>query len=488
MNSVLDLLCSNRVVLASAFEGIMQRAAAQVSARGQGIAGNATTKTTKSRIRLQKLQRGQFHRSIASSSNSSAIQAAPGSSTSSIPNISLSSQPSAASSPTSSSSSSTSSSSLKSPSSGSSSKGPASLSRRRNTDLALILSGSLGLSALLFYTLRSTTSDPTAPTSPSNLSALSPSSKSFTLPIHTSSGLQLRTISMLPSAKVNEILTTNERTYSISRSGNPLYRYDTNSVASNEVCEDTQAFTILEHEGKDWILASVFDGHSGYHTSRLLAEQLEKYIGRELMEVFRGGYRSLSVTGDTWWNWLWHAGKEGPKMPDPQLLPLSEQTKIKLDEKAILIPEALRTAYKLADRDIVQTPIDFLKSLLVRSSSSPSSPQISEAQRSRGLSLLGPALSGSCSLTALIDTTPESQRVYVAVAGDSRAVMGTYDETSQKWITQTLSEDQTGRNLNEVKRMRSEHPKDESEKVIMRGRVLGGLEPTRSLGDAKYKW
>lgn len=36
--------------------------------------------------------------------------------------------------------------------------------------------------------------------------------------------------------------------------------------------------------------------------------------------------------------------------------------------------------------------------------------------------------------------------------------------------------------------MRSEHPKDEEDFVIREGRVLGGLEPSRAFGDARYKW
>lgn len=36
--------------------------------------------------------------------------------------------------------------------------------------------------------------------------------------------------------------------------------------------------------------------------------------------------------------------------------------------------------------------------------------------------------------------------------------------------------------------MRSEHPEDERDDVIRNGRVLGGLEPTRAFGDARYKW
>lgn len=36
--------------------------------------------------------------------------------------------------------------------------------------------------------------------------------------------------------------------------------------------------------------------------------------------------------------------------------------------------------------------------------------------------------------------------------------------------------------------MQSEHPPDEAEDVVKNGRVLGGLEPTRAFGDARYKW
>ena len=39
-----------------------------------------------------------------------------------------------------------------------------------------------------------------------------------------------------------------------------------------------------------------------------------------------------------------------------------------------------------------------------------------------------------------------------------------------------------------LRRVRSEHPEDEKDDVIRNGRVLGGLEPTRAFGDARYKW
>ena len=105
--------------------------------------------------------------------------------------------------------------------------------------------------------------------------------------------------------------------------------------------------------------------------------------------------------------------------------------------------------------------------------------------------------------------------------------MGTWEpgKGGGKWRAEALSEDQTGRNLAEVTRfvplfpfwaihadldsgrMRAEHPPEEADTVIARGRVLGGLEPTRvrpelgppvtdadwpstsqAFGDARYKW
>lgn len=34
----------------------------------------------------------------------------------------------------------------------------------------------------------------------------------------------------------------------------------------------------------------------------------------------------------------------------------------------------------------------------------------------------------------------------------------------------------------------SEHPKEEEDDVVREGRILGGLEPSRAFGDARYKW
>jgi pyruvate dehydrogenase phosphatase len=97
--------------------------------------------------------------------------------------------------------------------------------------------------------------------------------------------------------------------------------------------------------------------------------------------------------------------------------------------------------------------------------------------------LLAPALSGSCALLSFYDT--KSQMLRVACTGDSRAVLGRRSN-SGKWAATPLSVDQTGANPDEAARLRKQHPGEPN--VVRNGRILGGLEPSRAFGDARYKW
>lgn len=36
--------------------------------------------------------------------------------------------------------------------------------------------------------------------------------------------------------------------------------------------------------------------------------------------------------------------------------------------------------------------------------------------------------------------------------------------------------------------MQAEHPPEEANDIISRGRIFGGLEVVRAFGDARYKW
>ena len=103
--------------------------------------------------------------------------------------------------------------------------------------------------------------------------------------------------------------------------------------------------------------------------------------------------------------------------------------------------------------------------------------------RSVAAEMLAPALSGSCALLAFYDS--QAKDLKVACAGDSRAVLGRRGP-SGKWSATPLSEDQTGGTPSEMKRLREEHPNEPN--VVRNGRILGQLEPSRSFGDAFYKW
>jgi pyruvate dehydrogenase phosphatase len=53
--------------------------------------------------------------------------------------------------------------------------------------------------------------------------------------------------------------------------------------------------------------------------------------------------------------------------------------------------------------------------------------------------------------------------------------------------TLDLTVDHGVENAREIERMTADHPGEEAT-LFMRGRVLGGLQPTRAFGDARYKY
>lgn len=284
---------------------------------------------------------------------------------------------------------------------------------------------------------------------------------------------------------------------------------DTSSLSSNQPCEDDSVFSVLERDGpeastsansKDLVFFGVFDGHSGWHTSKLLRERLISYVARELHNVYLGTphYQQLRLQS------LANSGspeeqKEAQQMPIKpaesffrRLLSSGWVTKSPsgnyvlkdLDADEGIVTSALRNGFRALDADIVLSPIRLLERQGLFSSRSgvvgASGPgNVSEAQ-ANALQTLLPAMSGSCALLAFVDAA--RQRLHVACTGDSRAVMGTWDESTAKWKVDVLTEDQTAKNLKEAERIRSEHPEQEKETAVARGRVLGGLEPSRAFG------
>ena len=131
------------------------------------------------------------------------------------------------------------------------------------------------------------------------------------------------------------------------------------------------------------------------------------------------------------------------------------------------VDQAIRNAFLSLDRDIMDTAakaasgLSFLNDVM---------------------SQLSPAYSGSCALVSYYHS--DSQQLKVACTGDSRAVLGRRN-ASGKWEATALSKDQTGKNEEEVARLKAEHPNEPG--MIEDGRVLG-MAVTRAFGDSRWKW
>lgn len=104
--------------------------------------------------------------------------------------------------------------------------------------------------------------------------------------------------------------------------------------------------------------------------------------------------------------------------------------------------------------------------------------------RAQTIAVVAPVFSGSCALLALFD--PSNLVLRVANVGDSRAVLGRWDSSQEKYVAQPMSVDQTGFNREEVERMARDHP-DEDVIDPKTGRVHG-IAVSRAFGDARWKW
>lgn len=277
-----------------------------------------------------------------------------------------------------------------------------------------------------------------------------------------------------PRKKVLQLLTpeecsvklrSNEESYHVTR-GNGVWRYDINSLASNDPIEDDHIVQIIAAPsagtGKgpvdptapikdltpgqtsfvqnasgqfgDWMFWGVFDGHVGWYTSDLLKRQLIPYVVRELSNLYQ---QQASLTGSP------------------------------TDPSSLAIDQAIQRGFTTLDDEIVHKSAQKL---------------LKNPSKRLAADVLLPAHAGSCALLTFFDS--QTGRLKVACTGDSRAILGRKDGETGKWVVEVLTVDQTGKNVDEANRLRKEHPGEEQD-VVRRGRVLGGLEPTRAVSPPK---
>ncbi|KAJ5948513.1 hypothetical protein N7454_001820 [Penicillium verhagenii] len=260
----------------------------------------------------------------------------------------------------------------------------------------------------------------------------------------TTDDSERRMLNMLTPEQATEQLRKHEESYLVNR-GKGVVRYDISQVPSNSPIEDDHAEMIVEvpstlaanqngEATSDWSFWAVFDGHSGWTTSAKLRNVLISYVARELNATYKAA------------------------ATDPSILTPSSEA----------IDAAIKKGFVRLDHDIVNESVE----------------KVLKAKSKRmAAELLAPALSGSCALLSFYDS--QSNNLKVAVAGDSRAVLGRRG-SSGKWTATALSEDLTGGTPSEIKRLQEEHPGEPY--VTRNGRILGQLEPSRAFGDAVYKW
>ncbi|KAF9179041.1 CTP synthase ura7 [Haplosporangium sp. Z 11] len=251
-------------------------------------------------------------------------------------------------------------------------------------------------------------------------------------------------LKMLSPEQVEERLAQNQRSFRVmtkeqekskdKEKQDLILGYCVNQVASNNPIEDDLSRHVVRAKdgSPDKVFFGVFDGHGGWCCSQKVAQELAPSVAAELENV-----------------------------KDPH------------DVMAVM--EAIENGFLKLDDKIVNETVQRV---------------LAFPSRPLACSSLLPAISGSCALMAYVDV--KEKDLYVACAGDSRAVLGVRepsatDKSGHTWKAVPLSFDQTGRNRWEVRRLQEEHPGEENT-VVMRGRVLGGLEPTRAFGDARYKW
>lgn len=177
--------------------------------------------------------------------------------------------------------------------------------------------------------------------------------KTFKVNIRTGrGGVQTYEFPLKPADQVERELREHESSRKVGRKGNPVVRWDSNWVGSNEPCEDRSAVDLVprqdvaggkgegvvgfwkgwykgdsipsalaqqddggeEYEGKrDWMLFSIMDGHAGDATSSLLAKTLHPTLGMALASLQAGNPPRHDGSGWTQWGrwvgylspWYW---------------------------------------------------------------------------------------------------------------------------------------------------------------------------------------
>ncbi|KAJ3271519.1 Pyruvate dehyrogenase phosphatase catalytic subunit [Terramyces sp. JEL0728] len=234
--------------------------------------------------------------------------------------------------------------------------------------------------------------------------------------------------SKLSKEQIDQILKSQEKSFKVGTAfESQIHRIDSNTLASNNPTEDCQFQTILKDNS---VALGVIDGHWTNHCANLVSYALPHYIEKYLNE-------------------------------DKMLITLSK-------------------AFQSLDNALLSLPWQALPEL---SNSPEEIKNVDPEKKKQAIVQSLPAFSGACALTSYVN----GDNLYVAHAGDCRAVLGSVNDG--KWKAKAITEDHQPSNLRELFRLNKEHPGEEN--FVVSGsppRVLGGMMPSRAFGDARYKY
>lgn len=281
----------------------------------------------------------------------------------------------------------------------------------------------------------------------------------------------------LSGLQVDAVLRANEQSVRLpefdGRGGlSPVLKFDSNQLAANSPMEDRRSSaTCLQTRG---MLFGVFDGHGGHACAQVVSERLPYYVAVAMMS--ESGLEDLEGSMET-------------LRPVPPILQWYRHRNDHIQrESAALYINHLRVFWQELlsgeEHGYGMKPGDALSYAFQRLDADLSLeaqvPLASDLMRNTAVQ----AAFAGCT-ACLAHVGPEG--VYVANAGDCRAVLGV-QESDGSWSALPLSQDHNTTNAAEVERVLSQHPASERQTLIVDDRLLGVLMPLRALGDVRFKW
>jgi pyruvate dehydrogenase phosphatase len=287
--------------------------------------------------------------------------------------------------------------------------------------------------------------------------------------LHISSPNQYQ--AKLTPAEVTGILRANEYTNTELPSG-PVKSYDMNTLRSNNPTEDAHTEARLSNGG---YLFGIYDGHGGAACGQVVAKRLLQYVAAGLLSPtdIDKHIKAMSAEdpGDPLYSLLEILNENFELVQDLKDLYqksyeeyLEQLSSRKQEEDMLNLDSVLTNAFITLDNDMSREALPVDGGMV-------------------NMKTLTVAMSGCVAVVTHID----GPHLHVASTGDCTAVVGSLSETGT-WIAKKLTTEHNSDNVQEVKRILSEHPESEHHQIIKGDRLLSILAPLRAFGDFKFKW